>query len=584
MKPQNCLLGVISLSVLLILYPLLGATRYLYQPLEHRALASSLSEIDKTITTAKPDTQTVAQTFSGSDKAQALSNIAFWLAEARQFNKAVEVAQTIEDSQMKAEALINVGFFLAKAGRVSEALKVIENGWEIELALTLAKAEELELALQVVRTVENYYGSSIKAYILAELGQFDQALQVANTIDAGNNPNFNEAFFWGSLAIKLAEAGQFDRALKIVQSLQDDFAKTEAFGHISVSLVAAGQVDQAVALVNTVQNPGKKASILYDIVSKLAELGNYDKAIEITQSMEDNLHKNNAWGSIALNLSISGQLSEALQIINRIDDEAIKALKLEGIASVFAQDGKYNPQDLEIFSQLIPTLEPEDGQGISLVNLVVKLAESGQYEPQALQVIEQTLQTMKEDNRKAWVLSNIASALAKAGFFLEAERIVQTIPGDTTADYKAEALREIALEYAANGKASIAEKLLSQALQLTNTMEDNLSKVWRLSDLAVEYAKVGRPSQSKPILIQALEIARTLTDNKDRALHEIVNGIIGLARVGQFDQALELMNRLESDVLKVRALGWVAEEYTAVGQVDKATELLLKSLAIVESN
>ncbi|MFA0732235.1 MAG: hypothetical protein BKPUNTRY_001782, partial [Candidatus Fervidibacter sp.] len=60
------------------------------------------------------------------DRSWALRFIAYAMAEAGQFDRALQVAQKIEDARVRSEALRDIAYAMAKAGQFDLAVEVAE--------------------------------------------------------------------------------------------------------------------------------------------------------------------------------------------------------------------------------------------------------------------------------------------------------------------------------------------------------------------------------------------------------------------------------------------------------------------------
>ncbi|MBO8183487.1 MAG: tetratricopeptide repeat protein [Archaeoglobus sp.] len=90
------------------------------------------------------------------------------LIRAGEFDKALEVAEKIEDSYAKSWTLSSIAKACAEVGELGKALEVIDKALEV--------AEEIE---------DSYFKSwtlSSIAKACAEIGEFDKALEIAKEI------------------------------------------------------------------------------------------------------------------------------------------------------------------------------------------------------------------------------------------------------------------------------------------------------------------------------------------------------------------------------------------------------------------
>ncbi|MBD3561679.1 hypothetical protein H6S82_22950 [Planktothrix sp. FACHB-1355] len=293
-----------------------------------RSIAAQISE--KIPTTTKIDSGSALRELGVKEKA--LRNIAVKLAEVGQFDAAKQVAETIHELT-PAEIAANQDFNLGNQAR-EKAFTFVE------IARQLAKAKQIEPALQIVNSIEN---GEIKALgiiaIAQELHTAGQAPQAENLLSqnlqlpAISNPDdfaVNQSII--RIAEALVKAGQIERSLQIAESLKKDDSKQEALTNIAVQLAEIGQVDRALQIANTLSLLGLKESALTKIASKYLEIGQLDRAVQVAQSLEEN-NKANILAKIVDAFAKLGNSETALQVAQTIPSQEIKANAIANIAA-----------------------------------------------------------------------------------------------------------------------------------------------------------------------------------------------------------------------------------------------------------
>ncbi|MGB3238724.1 MAG: hypothetical protein WBB29_10530, partial [Geitlerinemataceae cyanobacterium] len=127
-----------------------------------------------------------------------------------------------------------------------------------QIAMALAKAGEIDRALEMAQTADSYLENSALsgiAYTLAKAGEIDRALTVAGTI----TDESEKAWALSGIAITLAEAGEIDRALTVAGTITDESEKAWALSGIAYTLAEAGVVDRALTLAGTITDESTKA-------------------------------------------------------------------------------------------------------------------------------------------------------------------------------------------------------------------------------------------------------------------------------------------------------------------------------------
>ena len=155
--------------------------------------------------------------------------------------------------------------------------------------------------------------------------------------------------------------------------------------------------------------------------------------------------------------------------------------------------------------------------------------------------------------------------------------IAQIIPTDAT---DASESREEIPESESEIK---SESILSQALEMANSIKDPRRQATVLSDVALQYAAIGQISKAIVILDQALETAKTIEDTP----HQIsVTGAIAVKydSIGQGERAAEILSEslaaieeLEDAETQGSLFTEIALKYAEIGRAEQARELLARS-------
>lgn len=398
----------------------------------------------------------------GNDKFDILAKIAGNLSLLSQVQKALEVAQSVtgcssangesgEDYQTW--AYLGILAHLANAEQVKQtwtSAQTIQNNIEkaevwSAIGVKLAALNETNLALSVASNISQQipsitkidYGSAMRefgvkekalrdiAVKLAEVGQFEPAKQVAQTIreltpeevaankyfNGGNKPSV-KALTWVEIARQLAKAKQVEPALQIADSIGDGEGKALAIIAIAQQLQKTGQTSQAEKILSqNLQLPEITNAEDYtanqsigSIAVALGTVGQVDRALQIAQSIKNDTVKQEAIGNIASQLAEVGQLDRALQIANTINNApGFQEDALSKIAIKFVELGQLD-RALQVAQSL-----GDDTKDNILANIADAFAKLGQAE-KALQVA----QTIANKEMKATAIANIAARLIKS--------------------------------------------------------------------------------------------------------------------------------------------------------------------------
>jgi len=209
----------------------------------------------------------VPEAVANSQYTEVVSRIAYALARAGSIEQALAVTQMIDHSIYKVQAL---------------------NGIALTCALVGDRVVAVDIANQALVTAEKELDGGWKAklsreiaYILAEAGEFDRALGVAEKIE----DSFHQVCGVAGIAYVLARegkktraAGLIDKAQEMAETIENFSQKDEAQAAIAEVLAKLGKFDRALAVVET-SSTFYRASSLSRIAFALSEAGEQAKAL-----------------------------------------------------------------------------------------------------------------------------------------------------------------------------------------------------------------------------------------------------------------------------------------------------------------
>jgi tetratricopeptide (TPR) repeat protein len=318
----------------------------------------------------------------------AIREIVGGMVGARMFNRALEVAEGIEDRRLRtlrAEILRAIAEEMARARMYDRALMVAE-GIEAEwrpsalgaIAGEMAKAEMREWAKEVfdqalrvageveggwwrVTALKAVAGEMAKAGIKEWAREvFEQALQVAERIEEKDA----QAWALGAIGVEMAKAGMkeranevFDRALRVAGRIIDDAERSKALKTIAeevVDMARAGMTEQAkdvleqvVQLAERIENKNLRENTLIEIVERMAKAGIFDQALKVAEAIEDISRRAEALKIIAEEMAKAMMTEEAKEVFDQalklaegIEDAWWRARALRKIAEGLAKAGE----------------------------------------------------------------------------------------------------------------------------------------------------------------------------------------------------------------------------------------------------
>jgi hypothetical protein len=191
---------------------------------------------------------------------------------------------------------------IAQANTIKDAAQ--KNRTKFDLAQTLAKAGDINGALQIVDTLSN----SSKKYALS------------------------------GITTTLLDFNDVERAKKLALSIENSKPGRTARMHVSKALAKAGKIDDALKFAYSIPVESLKVDkSLKSIVKKLSELGEFDRAITI---MKDMFCCVDARETIMLEMFKKGLKQQALQLLKEmLSDKSRMDTFLKPISNKLMEEG-----------------------------------------------------------------------------------------------------------------------------------------------------------------------------------------------------------------------------------------------------
>jgi tetratricopeptide (TPR) repeat protein len=519
------------------------------------------------------------------------------------FDRALKVAEGIEDAEWRAGALRAFAEEMAKAGMFDQALKVAERiGWARERARALAAiAEEMAKAgvqdealwrdaLKVAEGIEEarWRAEALREIAggMAKAGMFEQALKVAEGIEEADE----RARALRAFAEEMAKAGMFEQALKVAEGIEEADERARALRAFAEEMAKAGMTDwakevfdQALKVAERIEDAWKRAEALAAIAVGMAKAGMTDwakevfgRALKVAEGIEEADERARALRAFAEGMAKAGMFDQALKVAERIEDAWWRAEALSAIAEEMAKAGVQDEALWRDALKVAEGIEEADERAGALRAFAEEMAKAGMFD-QALKVAE----GIEEAWQRARALAAIAVGMAKAGVQDEAlwRDALKVAEGIEEADERAGALRAFAEEMAKAG-------MFDQALKVAEGIEEAWQRARALAAIAVGMAKAG--VQDEALWRDALKVAEGIeeADERARALRAFAEG---MAKAGMtdwakevFDQALKVAERIEDAWKRAEALAAIAVGMAKAGMTDWAKEVFGRALKVAE--
>jgi len=283
----------------------------------------------------------VARSISDDYSLFALKDIVTELAKIGEFEKALEIARSMDETEyLRSADLIIIGSELAKVGEPYE--HIFEEALETARSIS---GEDSSLDLSLVLS-----GIAIE---LAKVGEFERALEFAWNVDNDNEVAFSDAL--SEIAIELAKAGKLEKALETARSITHTlYSRLRTLESIAIELVKARELEEALKVARSITSEQENPSVLHIrsrvlsiIGAELAKMEKpykhlFEESFETARSISDGFEqslkaRSDALRDITPELAKAGEFEEALKTARKISDEYIQSLALSDIASELAK-------------------------------------------------------------------------------------------------------------------------------------------------------------------------------------------------------------------------------------------------------
>lgn len=273
-----------------------------------------------------------------NDKNLALWRMAGKLASVGAYDRALHVAQEIEEDDRKVYALAEIAARCAKGGEKKKASDLFSQALRIARGMPRREGKTSALA----KIAQRY----------AEAGSFDEAERVVKMIWLDVHA---KALALADIAAEYWEAGQaekasqaIDQALRLAQRVRGAEEKVNALTDIAQKVGDAGQKEKAceilaraIKAVDEADDPRFNRSFaLGSIARAYADAGRFDEALSVVNSMGGAYHRDWALVGIAAALARANDFHESFRVIAMIGDLGDNACALAEVGAICLRQGK----------------------------------------------------------------------------------------------------------------------------------------------------------------------------------------------------------------------------------------------------
>jgi tetratricopeptide (TPR) repeat protein len=537
-----------------------------------------------------------AEIRDGSAKAFALDMLAPVLAQSGELNRALEVAETIENEGNRASALSQMAEILAQVGnrvgldRVRMAATAVEGQDAKALVLSglvraLAQVGEFDRALAEVEAigVEEHRASALSGVVqaLAQAGEFDRALAEVEAI--GIEEHAVSALSGAAQA--LARAGEEGRAvdvankaLAVAEAIGDDEYKAYALNEVAQAMAQARDqagLDRVLTAAAAIKFPDFQLEALNGVAEAMAQArdeAGLGRALAAAEAIEDEDFRASALSRVATAFAQMGDDAQALAITEQVlvatevtGGEVYKAAALGGVAEALTWMGNFD----QALAAAV-AIEDQAVRASTLSEMAQTLAQVEQLD-RALLVVA----TIGDEGTQAETFGELVQMLARVGDRDGLSQIVAAVERAPVEWFKAIALPHLVLALTeVDDKAG-----LDQVITMATAIEDEEAKGYALGDIALVLSHV----KDRAGLNRVLVVAEAITSKQFKA-EALGRMTLALAQTGDLTQAAGVADRAlalagaTDDDWRVAPLILVAQALAQVGDEGKATDVIDQAL------
>jgi tetratricopeptide (TPR) repeat protein len=465
----------------------------------------------------------------------------------------LRLAYTIEKTEHKAESLALIARAYSRTGRIKKAKDLFSQA--IQLTITLRDSQER------AHTLAHIAGICASAGLKDKRGEaIYQAIKVTSTMEDGFTEGWSKSNLLDYIAGKCTKDEEYEELICVAEGMEDHFWKACALRDIVDRYSRQAQKEGYLKLLSrvlevtaTIKDPETKSYALIDIGCRYHKLSKTDRCAEI--------------------------FSQALELANNIENPCDRAERLAHLASKYREIGEVENSE-RIEGQVIRLTNTIDNlvkRAKLLESIALRQVETGQKESamKVLPLLVQVARVIKDSREKDELLGSAARMYTTLEEYDDACRIVEHIQEPFGKSIR---LTEIGVGWAKTGYKQEAEKLLSQAVELSKRIKKASHRNWALYYIAGRCVKAGM----REIVSQLTKVARAIDEASERA-EALGYIVIRCIQVGWNNEALQIIRLMEDGIAKTYVLIEMVGKYIEGKQEEKAQGILYQALRVART-
>jgi tetratricopeptide (TPR) repeat protein len=402
----------------------------------------------------------------------------------------------------------------------------------------------------------------------------------------------NEQYLMGQIAIRYAAWGNFEQAMRVVESLSDEYWKTDAFSEIAVEYWKHGEKEKARQLLLRVAGMPVPKDVIHiwgSVMENMAKAQQFDLALDVADSMEPSNASTTSGGLQSVideltqakttNSNQANVLGRVLAIAKTLREQGEEGSVLKKVAVLHATRGDFDSA-LKIVNGFKDDYDREDG----MHDVAIQLAKQGQF-ARASQLADRagdyfgpiaqveivTEAVKRKENAKALeVAAKVYSRIEKAA--KEAEEPTES---------NASRLTELAIVYSDLGEIVRAREAANLAFTIAKRIGKPGERYPALKAVAGAYGKLG-------LYDRAIGVASALGDYAQLDVGTLADSAVEAQAMGRPDDVLKLMKAIQTTPLKdheevrLKAVVVVGRAMAKSGRLEEARKVLLSMASLAD--
>ncbi|WP_030609820.1 ATP-binding protein [Streptomyces fulvoviolaceus] len=357
-------------------------------------------------------------------------------------------------------------------------------------------------------------------------------------------------------------------------------SKCEIVKALALLLATAGAGEQMLRAVRALEHAEKRDNLLARVMSVRAESGHVEDVFAAAAGMADSRLRGEALARAAGVLARADSADAAARVAGAVDDNRLRAETLVMVADVLAKADRPQ-QALRVAEQALGVARPlEDTRWKveALARIAAELGVAGTTE-QAEFTMERALDAGKlveQPSRRVEALTGVVTALIRMGKAAEAASIAQQAY-DIADGVDQDHLRDGALANAAS--ACIEAGLPEQSLTAAQRVKDPKRRAQVLSTIARGWADSGRTEDATAAATSALDLVADMRGGRRKG-QVVANAAHALARTGDPEVVLGLVEEIDDPLIKTTALAALSGVFAEAGRPEQATACVRRAQEI----